>query len=70
LDRRGSLLAFLCVLTLTERKDGDIQGRGSCYTGSNGAVVVRVSDDVGGSEGVGTGSEGEEKDETLLERHD
>jgi hypothetical protein len=57
-------------LTLTEREDGDIQGRGSCYTGSNGAVVVRVSDDVGGSEGVGTGSEGEEKDETLLERHD
>jgi hypothetical protein len=57
-------------LTLTEREDGNIQGRGSCYTGSNGAVVVRVPSDVGCSEDVDTGGEGEEKDETLLKRHD
>jgi hypothetical protein len=60
----------LCVLTLTEREDGDVQGRRSGYAGSNGAVVEGVSDGVGRSEGVGTGDDGEEKDETLLERHD
>lgn len=52
-DRRGALSATLCVLTLSEREDGDIQGRGSSYTGSNGAMVVGVPDDMGSSEGIG-----------------
>jgi len=63
------LLAALCVLALPERGERDVEGSryGCGEAGDNGSMVV--PDNMGGSEGVGGGEEGEDENEGVDESH-